>query len=151
MSERDEIPSADSWSEGSESVQDSNDLKYFVDQTVQTFITSGVHRSLSVGLIQELFSLCFQRGISLQNQGLAASYFQVFRITSETSKESTMTQYKITMEQEQPDYESKHMKEITFGKSFNGSIWVIENWNGVPKDKATVDDHYITMLLPEEY
>lgn len=124
-------------------------LEYFSNVDIPMLITRGVKERISKELCQNLFALAFQRKVELDKKGMVTAYFQLF--TVKTSKYNNMfTKCDITMEQEQPDYETKHTKIVLGNFRFNGSLYLIESWNG-KTENLTLDDHYITLLLPEEY
>ena len=60
------------------------------------------------------------------------------------------TKCDIIMEQEQPDYVTEHHKIVLGNFMYDGRIYLIESWNG-KTENVTPEDHYITLLLPEEY
>lgn len=122
------------------------ELEYFVDRTVPCFITNGVKEVLSTETVLCILNLAFERGEELKSvPDKKASYFQVFNI--EITKDKMIT---VEMVQEQPDIITKHIGYISDAKQFNGRVYIIEDWNG-QKENVTVNDHYITILLPSEY
>lgn len=124
-------------------------LEYFNSVDVPIFITRGVNESISKELCQQLFALAFQRKAELDKKGMETDYFQLFTI--KTSKYNEMfTRCDIIMEQEEPNYQTEHIKIVLGSFQFDGRIYLMENWNG-KTENVTVDDHYITMLLPSEY
>lgn len=120
-------------------------LKYFKDVTVPCVMTHGVHERLTDEMVKVLFTLGFMRGKEETNNFNATAYFQVFDIKT---KKNTMY---VKMSQEQPDIITEYKVELkTAAKKFNGRIYLIETWNG-KTENVTIDDHYITLLLPSEY
>lgn len=116
------------------------DLKWFSDTEVPIFMTCGVNEKLPIELVQFILDLSFERGVTGE-----ANYFQFFDI------ESNGEIIKIKMQQENPEMITKCTIAIKTDKKFTGRVYCIETWNGVEKPKATIDDHYIMVLLPEEY
>ena len=125
------------------------ELKYFRDETVSMFITPGVKESIPAELCMKLFSLAFQRAVELERKDMETSYFQLFTIKASPYK-GMFTRCDVTMEQEQPDYETQHKVMIMGNFIINERLYLIESWNGKTKN-VTPEDHYITLLLPEEY
>lgn len=124
-------------------------LKYFRDASVSMFITDGVVASIPDALRQRLIALAFQRAKELESQGMEVAPYQFFTIES-SEYMGVATKYKIIMEQEQPDYRTEHTVIFEGKCDFNGRIYLFEDWNG-KTENVTDLDHYITMLLPEEY
>lgn len=134
-------------------------LIYFADTTVPTYMTPGIKEKLPKEIVDLLLTMAFNRGRKFLDTGdeqLRAAYFQFFDIS--------VTRKKLIIRhmQEQPDIDKtleidisnnsyaqrfivKKMKESTM------RVYLIEDWNGTPKEIATREDHYITMLLPDEY
>lgn len=124
-------------------------LEYFNNIDVPMYITRGVNESIPKELCQELIALAFQRKVELDKKGMETSYFQF--ITIKTSEyEGIFTKCNIIMEQEQPDYTSEHCRIILGNFKFNERLYLVESWNG-KTENVTPEDHYITLLLPEEY
>ena len=131
----------------------SEQLIYYADTSVPTYITAGVNEKIPKEIINLLYDLAFMRGHKFLEKGeeqFRASYFQVFDVT--------VTEEKIIIRhfQEQPDMEDNYeINIIDLMKKkptpFTQRLYLIEDWNGTPKEEATPDDHHITMLLPDEY
>lgn len=125
------------------------DLKYYNDLTVPIFMTHGVKDSLPCELTMWMLTLAFERSVILHKKEMNTSYMQVYKIKSEKMPDGYV-RYIIEMEQEQPDYTSAHKAVFPTSQEFNGTVWLMESWNG-KTENIKLDDHYITMLLPEEY
>lgn len=123
-------------------------MGYFEKANVPMLITSGVKHKVPMNVCSWLFDLAFKRQKELAKKGIETSYFQVFNVTSKC--DGSKTCYKVSMEQEQPDYTTVHRKIFHGVSKFNNKLWLIEAWNG-KKEKLTPDDRYITLLLPDEY
>jgi hypothetical protein len=125
-------------------------LHYFEDITVPMVQTIGISNVLPVDLACELLTVCFVRAKLLRATGLEADYFQFFDIEGSAVNDK-LCKFEIKMTQEQPEVKTKFTRIYKTDKVFSGRVYVIESWNGTPREKATDDDHYITILLPEEY
>ncbi|MFG6344652.1 MAG: DUF960 domain-containing protein [Lachnospiraceae bacterium] len=124
-------------------------LEYFNNIDVPMYMTRGVKENIPNELCQDLIALAFQRKAKLDKKGIETAYFQLFTI--KTKKYNDMfTKCDIIMEQEQPDYVTEHHKIVLGNFMYDGRIYLIESWNG-KTENVTPEDHYITLLLPEEY
>lgn len=131
----------------------SDRLNYFVDNSVPMYITAGVNEKIPKEICNLLFDLAFMRGHKFLEKGeeqFRASYFQVFDLS--------VTKDKIIIRhfQEQPDIEENYefnIDELIEEKPtpFTQRLYLIEDWNGTPKEEALPEDHYITLLFPDEY
>lgn len=119
-------------------------LKYFKDSTVPTFMTIGIQRELPEKLIPWLLSLPFS--ISLRNE-FDMDSFLILDIEAEETEAGTLFGIKLT--QEEPEKTLIFRIELNC-KPWSGRVYIIETWNG-EKVSKTLDDHYITILLPSEY
>lgn len=116
------------------------DSKWFSDKEVPIFMTCGVNEKIPKEIVQCILDMSFERGKTGE-----ADYFQFFDI------ESISEGFIIKMQQENPEMITECILTTKTDKEFTGRVYCIETWNGVEKHKATIDDHYITVLLPEEY
>ncbi|MCM1221667.1 MAG: hypothetical protein NC548_45030 [Lachnospiraceae bacterium] len=124
-------------------------LKYFRDASVKMFTTRGVKNELPAELCQHIFTIAFQRAKELEAKGIETDCYLF--ITVKTEKYNGMfTRCNITIEQEQPEYETKHKVLILGDFKINTRLYLIESWNGKTVD-VTPEDHYITLLFPREY
>lgn len=124
-------------------------LSYFRNQNVPIVRTIGVDKEVPLSVVRWLMVLAFGRAEELKEKGMEASYFQVFNVKSERTSNENI-KYSVEMTQEQPDYTSNYDIELNENKEFNGTVWIIESWNG-ETENVTINDHYITVLLPCEY
>lgn len=116
-------------------------LKYFKDGDVPCFITQGIKNVLSKEVVFRLIELAYERSEKHEE----TAYFQVYDI------EGRNNTVKVKLSQEQPDIITEHEVKLKFSKcKFKGRVYLIESWNGATEN-VTVNDHYITMLLPSEY
>ena len=131
----------------------SDQLNYFVDSTIPKYITVGVHEKIPQQIIHLLLDIAFLRGQKYLEKGddqFKADYFQVFDLTI-TDKKVFIRHF-----QEHPDMEDAYAFDIgqiikKKPAPFTQRLYLIENWNGAPKEVAKPDDHYMTLLLPNEY
>ena len=127
----------------------SEDIKYFKDVEVPMLMTAGVNEKLPKQLVQSIVHSVFLGSRELEAEGKEADYIQVCNITCE-SPNGAFYQYKWTLRQDDEVTSKEYRKKLLFGQVFNGTVWIIESWNG-KTENVTLDDHYITVLLPEEY
>lgn len=126
-----------------------DNLGYFSDLSVPIFKTKKVDELLPEEVAIWLTAIIFKRAEILRDKGQEVDYMQVCNIMSK-SDNNGVAKYMIVIEQEQPEYITLHGKRFRTDKAFNGKLWVMETWNGAKKS-TRLDDHYITLLLPEEY
>ena len=119
-------------------------LRYFDDNTIPMFMTSGVQNELPEMLPQLLLSLPFS--VSLRSF-LDINCFLVLDIEAEATENGAF--FRIKMTQEEPEMTLRFSVELPC-EVWSGRVYIIETWNG-EKDSKTLDDHYITILLPSEY
>lgn len=119
-------------------------IEYFRNTDIPMFMTCGIKEKLPVELSCWLFSLPFS--IS-NNSSLMMDYLQVLEVETEETDKGTL--FRVTMTQENPEMKLVFSKELQC-KPWSGKVYIIETWNG-SKVSKTIDDHYITILLPSEY
>ena len=119
-------------------------LRYFKDNAVPTFMTIGIQRELPEELIPWLLSLPFS--ISSRNE-FDIDSFLILDIEAEETEAGTLFGIKLT--QEEPEKTLIFRIELNC-KPWSGRVYIIETRNG-EKVSKTLDDHYITILLPSEY
>lgn len=120
------------------------ELNYFQTFDVPLIVTNSVYSEVPKELIQYLFSMAFYRGKVFGND---TAYMQVFNVRCEENDGRTL--FIVSMEQENPDMTTVGFMSAGCEK-WSGTIWLIESWNG-NKENPEPDEHYITMLFPEEY
>lgn len=126
-----------------------SELRYFENVDVPMMMTSGVNEELHQELVQCLVACAFKQSKELKSQGKVMDYFQLVEIESEQFMDEEWTRYKWTMRQDDGS-EVTGRKVLQSDKRFIGKVYIIESWNG-KTENVTPDDHYITVLLPEEY
>lgn len=125
------------------------DLEYFKDFDVPKYVTSGIKESVPQKIINYIFAIVYMRHDILKKKGISMNYLQICNVSSKVFPSGT-TEYTIDVSQETDNYITRHVKFLTSTDTFNGRILVVENWNE-KTENVTDEDHYITMLLSEEY
>ena len=119
-----------------------DEIFYYSDRKVATFCTKEISEKLPNNLINLMFDMAFLRGETCKSQGISADYLQVFYIKM-TSKKTY-----VCMVQEEPQrvdmFVCRNENECPL---IEGKVYLIEESNG----GDGVENHYITMLFPEEY
>ncbi|MBR4981932.1 MAG: hypothetical protein IKY94_05180 [Lachnospiraceae bacterium] len=123
-------------------------LKYFCTTNIPITITAGVKERVPINVISLIFNVAFQNAAVIRSVKQNVDYFQVINV--EYVDEPDNKGYSIKIMQENPFFEMEYFFEDEEGIEFNGKLYLIESWNG-KTENFTPDDHYITLLFPEEY
>ena len=123
-------------------------LKYFSTINIPITITAGVKERVPINVIGLIFNIAFQNAAVIRSVNQYVDYFQVINVkyVDEPDKKG----YNIKIMQENPFFEMEYFVETDEDIVFNGKLFLIESWNG-KTENLTPDDHYITLLFPEEY
>lgn len=152
-------------------------LEYFATRGVPLCVTSSVvHKFRNAGYVKEetieaydlnptevekvkcdqadliiawLVENVFRRAEQLRSQGIPVDYIQEIKFTGNVGtfgvKRVEISQYGL---------EESHKQSIKFScpvqTHFTGTLWMEESWNGAPPEEAGPEDHYITLMFPEE-
>lgn len=152
-------------------------LEYFASRRTPLYVTSGVKEALkNAGYVKKevieaydlnptevekvksdqadliiawLVENVFRRAEQLRSQGIPMDYIQEIKFTGNVGtfgvKRVTISQYGL---------KESHKQSIKFScpvpTHFTGTLWMEETWNGAPPEEAGPEDHYITLMFPEE-
>ena len=120
-------------------------LKYFNDKHVFLGATIGAQEKLGQKMICWLYAAVFANAEYLRGIGMEPDYLQV--LTIEKSKSSKNTS--VYIYQEEPEHTEMYECDCN-DNGYTGKVYMKENWNGTPAEKADIDDHYIMVYLPGE-
>lgn len=120
------------------------DLRYFDNVEVPIFATHGINSKLPKELITFMLDIVFHKANVLRMLGEDVDYFQCLEIESKSNG------FNVTVPENGFYGRHSYFLEYTGDKKYTGKVYIIESWNGKTVD-VELDDHYITILLPEEY
>lgn len=121
-----------------------NNLRYFDDPGVPIFATHGVNDKLPKELMDFMLDIVFHQANVLRILGEDVEYFQCLEIEYKTNG------FEVILPENGIYERHSYFLPYTGDKRYSGKVYIIESWNGKTVD-VELDDHYITILLPEEY
>ena len=118
-------------------------LKYYYYPNIPIFVTRGAAKKLGMDLVRMIGKLVMKNAQDMRAENIEPDYLKVLDVQNIKGK--------VVMEvyQQVPLHSMRYKCDVD-GNGFTGKIYVKEAWNGTPPEKATVDDHYITIYLPGE-
>lgn len=119
-------------------------IEYFKDTDIPMLMSIGIKEQLPVELSCWLLALPFSVSTS---SSLKMDYFQVLDVEAEMTNSGTL--FNVTMTQEDPEMKLVFSNELQC-MPWSGRVYIIETWNG-KEVSETIDDHYISVMLPHEY
>lgn len=123
-------------------------LNYFSSTNIPICMTAGVKERVPINVIGLIFEVAFQNAAVIRSVKQYVDYFQVFNV--EYVDKPDKKGHNIKIMQEDPFFEMEYFFEDDEYIGFNGKLYLIESWNG-KTENLIPDDHYITLLFPEEY
>lgn len=121
-----------------------DEIQYFRNTDIPMLMTCGIKEKMPAELSCWLLTLPFS--VSTYSS-LKMDCFQRLEVEAKITNSGTL--FNVTMTQENPDMKLVFSKKLQC-TPWNGNVYIIETWNG-KKVSETMDDHYITILLPSEY
>ena len=121
-----------------------SDLRYFDNPEVPIFATHGINDKLPKELMDFMLDIVFHQANVLRMLGEEVDYFQCLEIERKTDV------FKVVLPENGIYERHCFFLPYTGDKTYSGKVYIIESWNGKTVD-VELDDHYITILLPDEY